>query len=559
MGPLSRAPPRSGDRLDAAAGARVTAILERDAGAEARPGGGPQRPITVLVAALGGEGGAVLADWIRDAATAMGYPVQSTSIPGVAQRTGATTYYLELYPVRVADLGGRDPVFALTPAPGNVDLVVASELIEAGRAMQNGYVTGRTTLIAATHRVYATSEKMHGGDGRFDAARVLAAGRQLARRAAFIDMARLAQESRTVISAVMFGAIAGADVLPMTRDACEAAIREGGVGVDASLAGFRAGWAAMRAPAASDPESSPLSGASRAGDAPLPSHYAERIRREVPPEAHAVAEAGVRRTLEHQDARYATQYLDRVSSIALCDAATPNLVTETARFLALWMCYEDIPRVADLKSRPQRFGRIRDEVGARADEPIRVVDYLRPGRDEICDMLPERLARRFRRDDGPEPHSSPPTRTGPGLHLQSTSIVGYMTLRVLARLAAWRPRSSRFAREAARIEAWLEQMRKALAANRADVALEMALTARLVKGYGETHARGVAAFMHVMAIADDESIDPSRRAAAMRAAREAALRDPEGMSEARGPAKPQQIRFLRNSAASRDAGRIQAD
>jgi indolepyruvate ferredoxin oxidoreductase beta subunit len=51
----------------------------------------PPRPLTILVAALGGEGGGVLADWIIAAATSQDYPVQSTSIPGVAQRTGATT------------------------------------------------------------------------------------------------------------------------------------------------------------------------------------------------------------------------------------------------------------------------------------------------------------------------------------------------------------------------------------------------------------------------------------------------------------------------------------
>src|SRR6185436_6069942 len=107
----------------------------------------PDRPITILIAALGGEGGGVMADWLIDAAAACGFPAQSTSIPGVAQRTGATTYYLEIFPARESELGGRSPVLSLTPSPGNVDVMVASELIEAGRAMQNGYVSPeRTTL-----------------------------------------------------------------------------------------------------------------------------------------------------------------------------------------------------------------------------------------------------------------------------------------------------------------------------------------------------------------------------------------------------------------------------
>src|SRR5260221_1755964 len=170
----------------------------------------PDRPITILIAALGGEGGGVMADWLIDAAAACGFPSQSTSIPGVAQRTGATTYYLEIFPARKSELDGRSPVLSLTPSPGNVDIMVASELVEAGRAMQNGYVNPeRTTLIASTHRIYATVEKMQMADGRYDSDKVLAAGQQLAKKAVLFDMRKLAQESGTVINAVLFGAMAG--------------------------------------------------------------------------------------------------------------------------------------------------------------------------------------------------------------------------------------------------------------------------------------------------------------------------------------------------------------
>ena len=109
------------------------------------------RPLAVLVAALGGEGGGVLADWIVAAAQSAGLAVQLTSIPGVAQRTGATTYYIEVFPETNAALAGKRPVFGLYPCPGDIDAMVASELLEAGRATENGFVTpDRTTLIAAT-------------------------------------------------------------------------------------------------------------------------------------------------------------------------------------------------------------------------------------------------------------------------------------------------------------------------------------------------------------------------------------------------------------------------
>jgi len=117
--------------------------------------------------AMGGEGGGVLADWIVDLGEANGWLAQTTSVPGVAQRTGATIYYVELYPASEAERDGATPVLALMPLPGDVDVVLASELMECGRAVQRGLVTpDRTTLVASTHRVYSITEKSALGDGR---------------------------------------------------------------------------------------------------------------------------------------------------------------------------------------------------------------------------------------------------------------------------------------------------------------------------------------------------------------------------------------------------------
>ena len=136
----------------------------------------PRRePLTVLIAALGGQGGGVLTDWIGHAARAQGLIVQATSTPGVSQRTGATTYYLEI--ATAVKPGAATPVLGLTPLPGRVDVLVCAELLEAARMLERGMCTpSRTTVIASTHRIYTTSEKMSGGDGRFDDARVVAAG-----------------------------------------------------------------------------------------------------------------------------------------------------------------------------------------------------------------------------------------------------------------------------------------------------------------------------------------------------------------------------------------------
>jgi indolepyruvate ferredoxin oxidoreductase beta subunit len=472
-----------------------------------------ERPITILIAALGGEGGGVMADWLMQAATQCGHPAQATSIPGVAQRTGATTYYLEIYPQKRERLGGREPVLSLTPSPGNVDIMVASELIEAGRAMQNGYVDpGRTILIASTHRIYATAEKMQMADGRFDSERVIAAANVLAKRAVLFDMRKLAQESGTVINAVLFGAMAGSRVLPLPRDACEAAIRHGGRGTEASLRGFAAGFdIAAGERAAPAPPASPR----RAAD------------------LEEILKIGKERLHDYQGARYAALYEERMKPFLAVDA---RLAAEVARQLALWMAYEDIIRVADLKTRASRFERVRREVGARDGEPVVVIDYLKPGIEEFASVLPAFLGRRL---------VSWAERRGKldaynvGMHIKTSGLFGYLLVRALAWLKPWRPRSYRYGEEQRLIERWLGLVAEA-AGRDARLALEIAECARLLKGYGETHRRGKANFLAIVdALVENPPTSNLReQAAAIRKAREAALADPEGKALGTALGKP---------------------
>src|SRR4051812_5435388 len=204
---------------------------------------GAPRATSVAILAMGGEGGGVLADWLVDVAERSGYFAQATSVPGVAQRTGATIYYVEIFPESAARAAGKDPVLALMPVPGEVDIVVASELMEMGRAIQRGLVTSdRTTLIASTHRVYSMEERIALGDGRVDSDVLFASGKAAARQFISNDYAEIASRSGSVISSALFGALAASKALPFQREHYEEAIRNSGVGVDASLAAFDAGF-----------------------------------------------------------------------------------------------------------------------------------------------------------------------------------------------------------------------------------------------------------------------------------------------------------------------------
>ena len=487
----------------------------------------PQRPTTILIAALGGEGGGVMADWLVEAATRSGFPVQSTSIPGVAQRTGATTYYLEIYPAPRDALGGREPVMSLTPTPGNVDVMVASELLEAARAMQSGYVSPeRTTFVASTHRVYATVEKMQMGDGRFDGERALVSARQLAKRPVLFDMREVALAQGTVINAVLFGAMAGSGALPLPRDACEAAIRAGGRGGEASLRGFAAGFGiAAGAPVGGASAGGGAAGGAAAGRAAATEapHAPGLPPGGSPLDARQVIALGVERLKEYQGDAYADLFVQRVNSLGTNDAA---LIAETARQLAVWMSYDDIIRVADLKTRATRFERVRREVGAKGDEPVVVVDYLKPGVEEVASLLPSFAGRRLvawaQRRGKLDAYNV-------GMHLKTSGVAGFLVMRGLALLRRWRPYSHRYADEQQLIERWLGHVRQA-ATRSVPLALEIARCARLLKGYGDTHRRGRASFVGILdALVEHPPVaDAAAQAAAIRAACAAALGDPEG-------------------------------
>ena len=479
------------------------------------------QPIKVAILAMGGEGGGVLADWIVDLGEHNGFLAQTTSVPGVAQRTGATIYYVELFDQAQAERDGAVPVLALMPMPGDVDVVLASELMEAGRAVQRGLVTpDRSTLIASTHRVYAMNEKTVMGDGRVDSDSLLGHAREAAKRLIAFDMEQAADQAGSVLSAVLFGALAGSACLPFSRAQFEATIERGGVGVKSSLRafsdGFERGSAAIAAIAVT---SSPAPSAAvlpslRKASSPAVQALLDRVAREFPLAAQSILVEGLRRTIDYQDVAYAALYLDRVKAVAgavgvsasaaresvqvpavmpLDAPAQPHeqLVIETARHLALWMSYEDTVRVADLKTRDARFERVRKEVRSTPEQLLTINEYLHPRLQEICDTLPAGLGRWLARSGWPRRLVE--RFAARGRVIATSSLRGFLLLWLVAGLRRFRRSSLRFQVENERIELWLREI--AQTANQSvALATEIARCQRLVKGYGDTHERGLRNF-----------------------------------------------------------------
>jgi indolepyruvate ferredoxin oxidoreductase beta subunit len=459
------------------------------------------RPITIAVLALGGEGGGVLADWIVDLAQHGGYLAQTTSVPGVAQRTGATIYYVELFPQIAAQAAGREPVLALLPMPGDVDVVLASELMEAARAVERGFVTpDKTLLVASTHRVFAMTERIALADGRADSASLFAACRAAARQLVAFDMEALADATGSMVSAVLFGALAGSGALPFPRAAFGAAIRRGQVGVNSSLAAFGAGFEAARAGDAASAVSAPVDRAER-DEAPALRELLRAAERDFSGDARAVVVAGVERLVDYQDADYATTYLERLDRLQKIERqygdGSGRLLEETARQLALGMSYEDTVRVADLKIRAGRFARVRAEAQVEDGQILEIAEFFHPRTQEIADTLPAGLGHWLMRAGWARALVDRATRKGKVV--KTTSVSGFALLYLLSKLKPWRRRSLRFAAEEAALVAWLDLVADTARTDYA-LALQVAHMRNLVKGYGDTHERGRAKFDKLVAL-----------------------------------------------------------
>lgn len=483
--------------------------------------------IKLAILAVGGQGGGVLTGWIEDVARAQGYAAQATSVAGVSQRTGATVYYIEMAPQKP---GEPVPVFSLMPAPGDVDIMITAEMMEAGRSIIRGFVTpDRTTLITSTHRALAVSEKMVPGDGIASSEEVMAAAEIAARRFIAADFDALAIRNGSVISASLFGALAGAAVLPFPREAFEAAIKAGGKGADASLHAFAAAYEVAENPM---PEAAPATAAKSEpkvqGPARLVAEW-DRLTARVAALPVPVAELalpGLRKVVDFQDLRYGAEYLDRLGTVISRDDAAHGWVLsrEAAKYIANAMAYDDIIRVSDLKTRARRFDRIRTEMRVKEANVLQLTEFFHPRAEEIVGMLPARLGARLEAD--PKWMARMTRWFDKGRRLRTDSLPAFIALHILGGIKGWRRRTLRHAQEQAHLSRWLGTA-LAEATRNYDLAVELIRCRRLIKGYSDTHARGLSKFDRVLAAtasiaSRDDAADWCRRL------REAALQDEEG-------------------------------
>ncbi len=485
-----------------------------------------ERPFTIALLALGGQGGGVLTQWLVDVAESCDYLVQSTYVAGVAQRTGATVYCVDLFPKTQADKVGKSPVFNLYPVPGCVDLVIASELAEAGRAIQKGFVTPNvTTLISSSHRVYGVNEKTAMGDGKMNTGPILDAAKNLSQQFHCFDMAEAAEAAGCAISAVILGAVAGSMVLPFPRRAFEEAIRRGGRSVDSNLRGFEVGFQGVQAPI--QPVQAPPALELPAPDGPNGHALKQKITETFPQELQALLLHGALKALDYQDRAYGEDYIERVQTMMVADqnknpGGDLKLTRTYARILALQMCYEDTIRVADLKSRLSRRIQIRKDIQAKPGQPAYVQEYFHPRFEELCDTLPATLGQRLLHSSFARKLAAPFLKSGKRIH--TNKVFGFLLLHGLSQLKSRRRGTLRYQTQQTHIENWENAIKTALQLDY-DYAVATAEIMEMVSGYGDTHQRGLQRY--------ETSLDAASKAEAdnakiLRRLQEAAMADEAG-------------------------------
>lgn len=460
---------------------------------------------TVLIAAIGGQGGNILAEWIFAAANQAGHLAQSVSLPGLAQRGGATSQYLEIALAQNGTLPSN-PVFCQVPVQGQVDVLLAQELLEMGRMLERGFASPEATIVSSTHRDYAVLEKMPMGGAVADSEALLAAGQQLGRVFVPVDVPRLLREqglNPLTGNAVLLGALAATSALPIAPDHYTAAISQLGLAPEANLKAFHAGMAfvqtgghqpAQRALAAEpDPiaaRAALLPAALQSGyrelAAPLAARYGEGLGRTLAEALYQLA--------DYQDLDHARRYLDLVDGLwqrelALASSRSNRALTHAfARHLATLMTYEDAIRVAEFKTRPGRFARIQRDYQIGEDQVYQLVDYLKPDAEEVYGLFPAGLVDRLE----PLLHRISYKGDGTPRYLEQTprtnTVFGYATFRFLRTFKRWRPRSWRSRHERAFQDYYVNQVYRFLDLDY-DLALLVAPVGQMVRGYGAVRRR----------------------------------------------------------------------
>ncbi len=468
--------------------------------------------IKILIPAVGGQGGGVMTEWLVQAFFDEHFDVQGISLPGLSQRGGSTVYYLEAHPRHKAQ--DKNVVFAQYPMPGDVDVILSQEFLELGRALELGYGSDKTTIVTSTHRIYSTLEKMPLGSGIYQEENLRRIAEEFSREFIGIDaleLAKINDMDELAVNAILLGALAALEILPINKASFIGAIGQVGVAVTSNIKAFEAGYDYV-----TSQKKDPIGAGSQTDWDDFVAERAEKLEgskagefldlireriADYPDGVRQLVAESTYRLIDYQAKWYGEKYLDSVDSIYQLDKSVKAdgfvLTKQYAKNLGLWMGYEDGIRVSELKINSGRFKQIMEGMRIKPGQVFRVVDYLKPDAEEVYGLFPNILvapimavvnSRVFQKIVGKrKPLTMGQTPT-------TTSFTGFMRLWFLTKFKFIRPYSYRYKQEHRLIKKYDAAIRT-FAALDYNLGVLIASSASMIKGYGRIRRRTIDAFL----------------------------------------------------------------
>jgi indolepyruvate ferredoxin oxidoreductase beta subunit len=467
--------------------------------------------IKILIPAVGGQGGGVLTEWLVQAFLLEEFEVQGIGLPGLSQRGGSTVYYLEAHPK--VNPNEKRVIFSQYPVPGDVDVILAQEFLELGRVLEQGYGSEKTTIIASTHRIYSTLEKMPISSGIYSDENLKKLATTFSSLFIGFNALQIAKENgmdELGINAILLGALGASGALPISEATYLKAIEQAGVAVGSNIKAFRIGWDYVKSGKYKESKAESQKKweefkKERAEklDVKIREEYLRLIsdlEREYPSRLREILGEALFRLIDYQDVWYAEKYLEELKKVHEIDKETKRgefrLTELFAKNLALWMSYEDGIRVAELKIKPERFKRIKEEMRLKDDQMFRVTDYLKPDAEEIYGLLPNVLVAPIVRFTESSLFRKlwPKNKT---ITIEqkpvTTSFTGFLRLWFLTKLKSMRPYSYRYHREHSLIKKYKNHVEK-FAKIDYELGCLVAKSGQMIKGYGKVRRRTMDAF-----------------------------------------------------------------
>lgn len=460
--------------------------------------------IKILIPAVGGQGGGVLTEWIYQALLLESYEVQTISLPGLAQRTGSTVYYIEAYPAEVSN----KIIFSQYPVPGDINIIVAQEFLELGRVLEQGYGSNKTTIVSSTHRVYSTLEKLPISGGIYSDEKLSAIARQFSSKFIGINSLEIARTNGLgdlAINAILLGVLSASNTIPISKDSFIKSIENANVAVESNLNAFDVGYEYFIKSDISAKElksDSENFGAYSISDKDNEKLYElfKNLEGVYPSYLNSLLKEALVRLSDYQDVEYATKYLGLINEIKSIEKKNSEkefkLLEIVIKNLALMMSYEDGIRVSELKVRSSRFARIEEEMSIKGNQVYSVRDYLKPDAEEIYGLLPNILVRpvvRFMDSDIFKRIWKKDKLLTLGQTPRTNSFFGYLRLWTLSRFKFIRPYSYRYKNEHLIIKKYIESIEK-YGNSDYELGCIVAKSGSIIKGYGKVRRRTINTF-----------------------------------------------------------------